>query len=155
MFSFARNKKSVDVLPYIRRICDLTTPNLATISKGRSENRLNRAIPTLMCAVHKDGWVEEETAFCLTKDFADHGVCIVLPQPFRAERVVLGYWVCRETMPSPWFFSGLIRRNQPIGGGFWSVGIEMNAYINEEYPEIVKALRDKAAKLLPAAPANA
>ena len=35
MFTFAKHKKTVDLYPYIRRICDLTTPNLATKNAGR------------------------------------------------------------------------------------------------------------------------
>ncbi len=148
MFSFANHKKIVDLYPYIRQICDLTTPNLATMFAGRSEDRFNRTIPTLLCPWEDDRPVVDECAICLTSDLADRGVRLVLTQPFRAETVAVGYWIDAEHMCEPWFFLGEVRRNQPIGGGFWAVGIELTEFANTVHREAFADLRASAAKLL-------
>jgi len=149
MYSFAKNKKTVDLFPYIRRICDLTTPNLATVTGGRSEDRFNRTIPTLIYPWENGRPSEDECSVCLTSDLADRGVRLVLAQPFHAERAVLGYWIGCEQMREPWFFLGEVRRNQPIGGGFWSVGIKLTEFANEDYQQLLAPLTETASKLLP------
>jgi len=151
MFSFSKRKKTVDLNPYIRRLCDLTTPNLATTSEGRSENRYNRCIPTLLSPWQDDRPLVDECTIGLTSDMADCGVGLVLNQPFRAEAAVVGYWIPCDTMCEPWFFLGNIRRNQAIGGGFWAVGIELTEFANPNHVETLSVLKPLSAKLrLPA-----
>lgn len=152
MFSFSKRKKVVDLCPRIRRLCDLTSPNLSTTLSGRSENRYNRAIPTLLGPWQEDHPVVDESTIGLTSDIADRGVCLVLNQPFLAESVVVGYWVSLEAMSEPWYFLGNICRNQPVGGGFWAVGIELAEFANANHVEELAALTPLAAKLL--APAD-
>jgi len=147
MFSFAKRKKTVDLNPYIRRLCDLTTPNLTTAIEGRSENRYNRRIPTLISPWQDDRPLVDECVIGLTTDMADRGVCLVLNQPFHADAVVVGYWISRDAMCEPWFFVGDIRRNQAIGGGFWAVGIELAEFANPNYVETLAVLKPLTAKL--------
>ena len=147
MFSFTKRKKTVDLNPYIRRLCDLTTPNLATEIEGRSENRYNRCIPTLVSPWQNDRPLVDECAIGLTSDMADRGVSLVLNQPFRADTVVVGYWIACDAMCEPWFFIGDIRRNQAIGGGFWAVGIELAEFANSDHVESLAELKPLAAKL--------
>ncbi len=149
MFSFAKNKKTVDIYPYVRRICDLTTPNLATVTAGRSEDRFNRTIPTLICPWENGYPANHESSVCLTSDLADRGVCLVLNQPFRAEHVVLGYWIAGGEIRDPWFFLGQVRRNRAIGGGFWSVGVELTEFANSNHQRALAPLHEAAASLLP------
>jgi hypothetical protein len=148
MFSFANHKKTVDVYPHIRLICDLTTPNLASMPAGRSEDRFNRTIPTLLCPWENDLPLVDECAICLTSDVADRGVRIVLTQPFRAETVAVGYWIGSDQMREPSFFLGEVRRNQPIGGGFWTVGVELTEFANTDHRDALADLRESASKLL-------
>lgn len=149
MFSFTNHKKTVSLYPYIRRICDLTTPNVATTFAGRSEDRFNRTIPTLLCPWEHERPLVDESCICITSDLANRGIRLVLNQPFRAESVVLGYWMDSDEMREPWFFLGEIRRNQPIGGGFWAVGIELTEFANTDHKETLANLRGAAANLLP------
>ncbi len=147
MFSFSKRKKVVDLCPRIRRLCDLTSPNLSTTLSGRSENRYNRAIPTLLGPWQEDHPVVDESTIGLTSDIADRGVCLVLNQPFLAESVVVGYWISSDAMSEPWYFLGNICRNQPMGGGFWAVGIELTEFANTNHAKELVALKPLAAKL--------
>lgn len=152
MFSFASRKKVTDLHPYVRRLCDLTAPNLATLlGEGgeRTENRYNRTIPTLLAPWLHERATREKCMVGLTSDVADRGIGLVLSQPIRADSVVVGYWISREVMPRPWFFLGNLRRNQPIGGGFWKVGIELTEFANADHAENLAVLEPVAAKLLP------
>ena len=152
MFSFAKRKIAVDLCPYIRRICDLTTPNLPTAgSVTRSENRLNRSIPTLICPWVKSQPIVEESFTCLTSDLSDHGACLILSQPIQLEQIVLGFWVESADMREPWFFLAEARRCQPTGGGFWNLGVELLEFANDPYSEELSPLQGLAADLRPPA----
>lgn len=150
MFSFARRKPSVDLCPYVRRICDLTTPNLPNVdSSGRTENRSNRTIPTLLCPWENRGPAIDECTSCLTSDLSDRGVRLVLTQPLHAQQVVLGYWIDEDDMEEPWFFLADVRRCQAVGGGFWNLGVELTDLAHVEFREEVAPLREFATQLLP------
>jgi hypothetical protein len=154
MFSFSASKKVIDFQPKVRRLCDLTTPNLAVIDSGRSENRYNRAVPTVL-APWKDEQVDlSECVFGLTSDLADGGACVILNEPFEADEVVVGYWTSRDDMSEPWYFLGTVRRLQALGGGFWTMGIEFTEFANPNHREALAALSGLAATLpSPATPA--
>lgn len=151
MFSFAAQKKINDLRPHLRRLRDLTTPNLPSEYEDRSDDRLNRAIPTLLCPWEAGRPSVDETTICLTSDLADRGVGLLLNQPTRFEQVVLGYWTCSDQMPEPMFLLGDVRRNQPIGGGFWVLGVELTQLASNEYRYELRQLRVAAARLLPPA----
>lgn len=152
MFSFFKAKKIIDVGPYLRRLCDLTTPNLASSTdSARAETRYNRTIPTLVCP-WSDGYPEtEKSVIGLSKDISDRGVGLVLSAPFYAEEVVLGFWLNRDTMEVPWFFLGYATRLSAMGGGFWTLGVEVREFANTEFSERMMPLTNLAAKLLPPA----
>lgn len=149
MFSFARDKKTIELFPRVRRICDLTTPNLATAYESRSEDRFNRTIPTLIAPWAKRKPVVSAAKICLTSDLADRGVRLILNHPIDANEVVLGYWLANGEMPYPWFFLGAVKRLQPIGGHYWALGVEFTKYANCDHSEALEPLKGPAADLLP------
>lgn len=153
MFSFAKSKQVVDVYPYVRRLCDLSAPNLA-VSERRSEDRHIRAIPALLVP-WKDGRpLVNNSVIGLTSDIADRGVGLILHEPFRAESVVVGYWAASDDMLEPWYFLGSICHEQALGGGYRSVGVEFAEFANADYTDELLPLRPLAAKLLPPAEAT-
>ena len=149
MFSFSKQKKKNDLFRYVRRICDLTTPNLAQESAERSEDRFNRTIPTVICPWEEDRPTVERAAIGLTSDLADRGVQVILNRPFMSEHIVLGYWIAADDMEEPWYFLGTVRRNQPIGGGYWALGVELVEFANDEHRRQLDVLKTAAGELLP------
>jgi hypothetical protein len=150
VFSFTKSKKNVDLCPFIRRICDLTTPNLtASAELARVENRYNRAIPTLVMPWVATLPVVDRYVFGLTKDIADRGIGVILSEPFDAGELLLGFWLDSDEMHEPWFFSGSTRRCSPIGGGFWLLGVELAEFANPILMKQHDRLMPLAAKLLP------
>jgi hypothetical protein len=149
MFSFNSQKKLVELQKYVRRLCDRTTAELSPLEgESRSDSRHYRVIPTILSPWEDDGPVLHESAFVLTKDVSERGVGLVLEQPFRAERVVLGFWLPHEDHPD--FFLGDIRQNSPIGGGFWVIGIELVDVATPAETKALQRLLPMAEKLLPA-----
>lgn len=150
MFPFTQRKPAVEIQPFVRRICDLTTPNLPTgESLGRIANRSNRTIPTLMCPWENGRPVLEESTICLTSDLSDQGARIVLTQPINADQVVLGYWMAESGMTEPWFLLAEVRRCQAAGGGYWNLGVEWTGLAHDRYRDRVAPLKNSAAQLLP------
>jgi len=75
----------------------------------------------------------DELTHAVTKDVSSQGLALVLPQPFRAEQVVVGFWSESHTH----FVSGQVRQNVPLGGGFWQLGVELTALLDlSEHPDI-------------------
>lgn len=149
MFSFTKRKKSVDLSPYVRRICDLTTPNMTTSTElVRVENRYNRVIPTLILPCVGGRPLLDAHVIGVTKDIADHGIGLVLSEPFQAKNVLLGFWIDSEKMSEPWFFSATARRCVAVGGGFWTLGVELDEFANPILGHAYKSLLPLASELL-------
>ena len=153
MFSFRERKKALDFQPYVRQLCDLTAPNLprAEGELERTENRYNRSVPTILGPWQDERPIMDECLIAITSDMSDHGFGLLLTQPFRAEKLVVGYWTSRKRMPRPWFFVGDLRRNRYIGGGFWKIGIQLTEFANTNHWAKLAELEPLAEKLLPPA----
>ena len=146
MFSFTRRRQHVEVHKLVRRFIDNSSPNQSpSAGDARWEDRSNRTLPVLLAPYDGAQVCVDELTHALTKDLSSQGLALVLPQPFRAEQVVVGFWSEAHTH----FVSGLVRQNVPLGGGFWQLGVELNALITlSEHPEI-KRLVPLAVRLAP------
>lgn len=150
MFDFFKRKKYSELLPLLRRILDRTTPNYPVpCEPARRHDRYNRAIPTLVCPWEDGAPGEEQHAFGLTRDISRQGIGLVVPQPIDGSDVVLGFRVDRDDPNQPWYFLGKVRRSSPIGGGYWTVGVELYQFANVEYHDELDVLRPLTAALLP------
>jgi len=150
MFSCRKRDKLVTVQKFLRRITDLTTPNRAAApDRTRSEDRYNRAIPTLL-SPWQDGHVDRSRcAMVLTRDISDRGVGLIANHPFPAREIVLAYWITSDDAHEPWFFRGRIERESAIGGGFWSIGVKLVEFMNENQRPEIERLLPLAHKLIP------
>jgi len=129
MFSF-EPKKTPQVQSRIRRIVDLTVPNLTyEVERDRAEDRSSRAIPALLCPWKNDAPVVAQHAFVLTKDFSSEGVGLVLKEPFHARDILLGFWLGAAIMDEPWFFLGTAQHLRQFGGGFWTLGVHLTEFV--------------------------
>lgn len=150
MFLFSDRKLTVELGRYIRRICDQTIPNHASGEQlSRRYERLNRSIPTLICPWEKHAPVTDQSGLALTIDLSSRGVALLVNQPTHVHDVLLGYWIDPEEAGQPWFFLGNVRHEEPAGGGFWRVGVELTEFVNTRYPESLHDLRPLVAELLP------
>src|SRR5436190_1805493 len=105
MFSFEADRKSLGVKSRIGRILDLTVPNYAEGTHfDRNEDRYNRTLPALLCDWEHRKPVAGSWLFVATRDISSNSVGVLLQQPFRAERVLLAFWLDDNVSPEPWFF---------------------------------------------------
>lgn len=156
MFSFDNRKQTLEVQRRVRRLADLTTPNLDQQgSQERAEDRCNRTIPVLLCPWEDNRPALDACMYALTKDISTRGVGLVMNQPFRAVEVVVGFWLDDERMQQPWFFLGTTQRLQKIGGGYWAMGIEFDEFVGPPLRDQLAPLETRARQLQPApAPAG-
>jgi hypothetical protein len=127
----------------------MTAPNVATAEQDRVENRYNRTFPALLAPWSDDGPEAETAVVVLTRDISDRGVGLVLRSPLDEQRVVVAFWLSREQMEEPWFFLGEAQHAQPLGGGYWTIGVQLREYASDDYRDLLRPLRPLAVKLLP------
>jgi len=157
-FSFKERNKQIELRNCLRRIVDITSPNLPPLEgDARSDNRYNRTIPVLLAPWEDDGPVVDESATALTKDFSELGIALVLHQPFRAEQVVIAFRLSSEPRlevgSTLYFVLGSVRQNAPIGGGFWQLGIMLTDLLNRADLPQLEPLVSITSDLVPS-PAN-
>ena len=107
IFSFLETrKKTVDLSPYMRRICDFSVPNRChAIEQPRSENRYNRTLPVLLCPWDEGRPLAEQAMFAITKDISDRGVSVVTAGPIEGAFAV-AFALPASEANEPWFFLG-------------------------------------------------
>jgi hypothetical protein len=156
MFSFDSRKKKLEVQSRVKRLADLTTPNLGCPSShDRAEDRCNRTLPVLLCPWEEGGPVEEFCTFALTKDVSSRGLGLIMSQPFRAGEVIVGFWLNVEEMDEPWYFLGTSQRLQKVGGGYWTLGIEFSEFVGPARARQLASLTARAQQLRPTSAAPA
>ena len=148
---FTRDTKAVEVEPRLRRICDISTYRklLEGGDEVRTTNRLAQAIPVLLCPLENDQPETDAAFVVVAKDISDTGVGLILNQPLRTEEVILGFWLGEEQSPEPWFFRATVRRNQPMGGGLWVLGLELAEFLNKGDRRRINSLIPAAQRLVP------
>ena len=153
MFSFfSARKRRIDIAPYLRRICDRTTPNSGrTEQLDRVEDRYNRALPALVWPWQNDQVVTRQCLTAITKDVTDHGMGLILNSPLTYPDLVICLLSGTIDDGQPWFFLGHVVRSEGIGAGYWLLGIEITQMLNKGRPECVELLYSQAERLLPPA----
>jgi hypothetical protein len=149
IFAFLNaRKKSVDLTPYMRRICDLTVPNrCVTADQARAEDRYNRTLPVLLCPWAEGRPIVRGAQFAITKDLSDRGISVTTTAPIEGEFVVA--FARLEEGSEPWFFIGKARRSSAIGGGFWTTGVELSEFVTTNYRHVLQALGPLVNRLSP------
>jgi hypothetical protein len=124
MFFNKRKSGQIEAQAFLRRICDLTSPNLPRLDDVRADTRQNRTLPVLLAPWGRDGAEVRAVMAALTRDISDRGMSVTLPMPVRVQEVAIGLWLKNRDF-EPCFFLGTVRHNVAIGGGFWALGIEI------------------------------
>ena len=107
---------------FVSRVVDVSSPNLPPpTGESRWEPRSNRTFPVVLAPWENDAPLYAESFTALTKNISCRGLAVVLHHPFRARRVVAGFWVHAQ----PHYVIGMVRQNTNLGGGFWQLGIEL------------------------------
>ncbi|MHB8901698.1 MAG: hypothetical protein ACYC6Y_23330 [Thermoguttaceae bacterium] len=137
MLLFSRNK-TVGVRTFLLKLINNHCPELTPLFENRrEESRVPICIATLVVPFD-DGKPQLDRHFpTITKEFSSNGVSIVLDQPRGLDEVILGFRWENEMK----FIHGTARHLNPMGAGFYHLGIQLNAVVRiDQHPEL-EALR--------------
>jgi len=139
------------VQPYLRRICSETAPIVSRQADGQSrrENRFYRTVPVLVCAWDKGKPKTDQVIWSVTKNISTHGLGLIVDQHVETETLLVGFWMSRQDPSQPWFFLGANQYSTSIGGGFYSLGIELSEFVNGKHRAELASLLPFAGHLLP------
>jgi len=146
MFSFSRRKSQMEVQRLLRRVMDVSSPDVPNEQEEmRGESRSNRSIPVLLTPHVDSQLLLRETETALTKNLCSQGLALIVTKPFQAERVVVGFW--HEERPE--YLLGEVRQNVFLGCGFWQLAVELlERLIPADHPELA-VLTSVIARLQP------
>jgi hypothetical protein len=146
MFFGRRKPEQVQVQGFLRRICDLTSPNLPHVDDARGDSRQNRTIPVFVAPWYAGKPDLEGATAALTRNISDQGLSVTLSKRADLQEVAVGFWLPRLTNDA-WFFLGVVRHNIPIGGGFWALGIEITERLSAAQSASLQGLAVELLKL--------
>jgi hypothetical protein len=149
VFSFLKSKKSADIGKFMRRICDLTTPNLPVYDDTRAESRYNRSLPILLCPISRGVPTADEALVAVTSNLSEHSIGLVTHIPLNWQEGVAGLWLGPKVMDHPWFFQITVQANRPLGGGFWQVGVLLNDVLDRVERDDLGILNRAVLRLMP------
>ena len=153
MFSYPNHKQFSELNGFVRRLTNLTSPNVPrSEGENRAEMRNNRTFAVLLVPCDGNDLAVHDTTTAVTKDLSEQGISLVLNQPFQPEVVVLGFWPVWDSNTidaQPTFVRGHVRQNAEIGGGFWQIGVQFEGKATEkEFPTLDQVFAS-AARLIP------
>ena len=157
MFLFTKRRRSLDVIPQrIRRILDLTVEmTVGEDEPRRRSRRYTRFLPALLAPWDDGHPIVDDVCFALTRNISDAGIGLILPKPFDSAELCLGLMIVEGSTGEPCFFLGTGKHLSPLGGGYWSLGVNLTDCASETCPEKLAALRALAAQLTPGASSTA
>ena len=134
VFMFGAYRKKMDVQRELVKLLNNHCAELDRLQDGpRDDGRINLTI-----AVRVVPWGHTrpnvELAFAATtRELSSRGLSIVVDQPITCETVALG-WTWEGEMR---FARGKVRHQDPIGAGFWNVGIKLvELVLTDDWPEL-------------------
>ncbi|MFW6170708.1 MAG: hypothetical protein ACODAD_09480 [Planctomycetota bacterium] len=151
MLSIFSRKQRVQCHPFVRKICDMTAPNMPRVDEGRRERRYNRSIPVIVCPWENDELVTDRCVVAITKDISDQGLSVILRHALDGDQMIIGFWLPAADMEEPWYFRAKRTSACPLGCGFWQIGFELQEYMTQQYREKLAELQPAARQLLPPA----
>ncbi|MBI3864356.1 MAG: hypothetical protein HY290_20930 [Planctomycetia bacterium] len=95
--------------------------------------------------------IADDAVFAITENISHSGVAVILTQPFRFPHLCLGISTPNDSEASLCFFLGDCKHQAPLGGGFWSLGIELTDCASESCPQKLISLKRLAEGLHPGA----
>jgi hypothetical protein len=124
-------KRSQCAAPFIRKIIDLTTPNLTLSNDLRLSRRYNRCLPVAFSPWSKKGHDPERIGIGITSDLSDQGFAIITQGEMVSPELVVAFYIDGE-MDEPWYFHATVRTNRCLLASFNLVGLEVVEFLNEQ-----------------------
>ena len=124
-------KQNADAAPYIRKIIDLTTPNMTMSNDLRNSRRYNRCLPVVFSPWSPKGHDPEQIGIGVSSDLSDQGFSIITQADMIYQELVVAFFLDGE-MDVPWYFHAAVRTNRRLIPTFNLVGLEIIEFLNEQ-----------------------
>jgi hypothetical protein len=152
MFAFRSERKRIALQALVRRVSDLTMPNLAPPGDNpRLEIRRNRCFPALVVPYPGKRLLVADAAVALTRDIVDQGMSLVVPRAVEVEDVIVAFWLygphVEPGKPEQYLLHAQRRHCEELGGDFWLLGLKLIELVSA--PKIMRALQALTLHLLP------
>ena len=130
---FAKNKEH-EVQSFMLQLVNNNCPGLKGLAEGpRLERRVNLTVVVLVIPLEKGKLLLDERFAAVTKEFTSRGVSLVLHDCRAADDVILGFRWERSMR----FILAQARHLNPMGCGFWQLGLRLKAVVHpDDYPEL-------------------
>lgn len=124
-------KQHQSAAPFIRKIIDLTTPNLTMSNDMRHSRRYNRCLPVVFSPWSVKGHDPDQIGIGVTSDLSDDGFSIITQADMIYNELVVAFFLNHE-MDVPWYFHAAVRTNRTLIPSFDLVGLEIIEFLNEQ-----------------------
>lgn len=133
MALFAKNKEH-GVQSLMLNLVNNNCPELKGLAEGpRLERRVNLTVVVLVIPVEKGKALVDQRFAAVTKEFTSRGVSLVLHECRAADEVIVGFRWERSMR----FVLAQARHLNPMGGGFWQLGLRLKEVVQpDDYPEL-------------------
>jgi len=149
MFSFSKRKKIVEAAPKLRKLIDLTCPNLPASNEDRSSRRYNRSIPVMLTDWEPGADPTfENYGLGFTTDISDKGFCILTQFVPKQHENILALYTTQDDIKEFWFFhvSFMSYRREPQN--YLRIGYSVLEFLNEDFKSITNRLIPKLEELM-------
>jgi hypothetical protein len=153
MFSLFQTSKARESTAILRRLCEMTADlNAGHTLNERSSTRYSRKIPVLIAPFRADLEAPQTAKIAhtaLATDISDDGVGLVCRYPPAEAEIIVGFLLALHKGEHVEFFQGHVQHTEPIGGGFYQVGVLLTARLFAHEHPLVSALTRVALAMLP------
>ncbi len=127
-------KKTIDVQSFILKIINNDCADLkATVEGPRTESRARVCVVVLIVPVENGEPLLDETFAGVTKELSSTGLALMLHEPKTPDDLIVGFR-CENKLH---FIHGKARHLNPMGGGFYQLGIELTEMVETgDYPSL-------------------
>ncbi len=130
---FTKNREH-EVQSLMLNLVNNNCPGLKGLAEGpRLERRVNLTVVVLVIPFENGKAIVGERFAAVTKEFTSRGVSLVLHECHAADNVILGFRWERSMK----FILAQARHLNPMGGGFWQLGLRLKEVVHPDvYPEL-------------------
>jgi hypothetical protein len=129
---------------FLHRLVDTTMSLVLEADDQRSDPRTPRCMPVLLCPFDGEPRIEH-ASYAMTQNISSTGMALWTRAPLDGECVLVGFWFDGRAL----LLSCKVRRQQPVGGGFWYVGLEAEAIVPADNRAALAPLLALAENLVP------
>jgi hypothetical protein len=148
MFKVFKKPEVADFTPIMRRLVDVTTPNVSMVEEMRMERRYNRTLPVMVAPSVKGRPDGNALSHAVSHDFSDRGLAIISSTPLSGEEFFVSVWPMSKAFDEPLHLKCALCSCHPISTVFWSCGFSVLEIMNLHQRTVVASLDAIARKTL-------